>query len=114
MYKLFAIWTRPADVEGFERHYTEVHAPLAAAIPGLRKLVLTRTADPLGEEPSPFHRIAELWFDDAGALEAAAASPAGQAAIEDAAAMRERFGAELVSPAGSSLEQPLAPRAAKG
>jgi len=109
MYKLFAIWTnpRPEDVEAFERHYEEVHAPLAAAIPGLRKLVLTRTADSLGEDLSPFHRIAELWFDDEAALLAGEASPEGQAAIEDAAAMQERFAVTLTSPAGTSVEQPI-------
>jgi uncharacterized protein (TIGR02118 family) len=109
MYKLYAIWTnpRPEDVEAFERHYAEVHAPLAAAIPGLRKLVLTRTADSLGEGASPFHRVAELWFDDEAALLAGEASPEGQAAIADAAAMQERFGVTLTSPAGTSVEQPI-------
>jgi uncharacterized protein (TIGR02118 family) len=48
MYKLYAIWTnpRPEDVEAFERHYAEVHAPLAAAIPGLRKLARRRSRMP--------------------------------------------------------------------
>ncbi|HEX4729867.1 MAG TPA: EthD family reductase [Solirubrobacterales bacterium] len=109
MYKLFAVWTHPNDVEAFERHYVEVHAPLAAAIPGLRKLVLTRTADSLGDEPSPFHRIAELWFEDEAALATGEASPEGQAAIKDAAAMQERFGAKLMSPAGTAVDQPLLP-----
>ncbi|HEX4753965.1 MAG TPA: EthD family reductase [Solirubrobacterales bacterium] len=109
MYKLFAVWTHPDDVEAFERHYVEVHAPLAAAIPGLRKLVLTRTADSLGEGPSPFHRIAELWFEDEAGLAAGEASAEGQAAIADAAAMQERFGAKLMSPAGTAVDQPLLP-----
>jgi uncharacterized protein (TIGR02118 family) len=109
VYKLFAVWTNPApeDVEAFERHYTEVHAPLAASIPGLRRMVLTRTADALGEEPSPLHRITELWFDDEQALAAAAASPEGQATIADAAALVERFGVELTSTGGTAIEQPL-------
>lgn len=109
MYKLYAVWTHPAadQVEAFERHYQEVHAPLAAAIPGLRRLILTRTADSLGEEPSLFHRIAELWFDDEAALLAGEASPEGQAAIADAAAMQQRFGCKLLSPAGPATQHPL-------
>jgi uncharacterized protein (TIGR02118 family) len=109
MYKLFAVWTHPNDVEAFERHYVEVHAPLAAAIPGLQKLVLTRTADSLGDEPSPFHRIAELWFEDEAALAVGEASAEGQAAIKDAAEMQERFEVKLMSPAGTSVDQPLLP-----
>jgi uncharacterized protein (TIGR02118 family) len=109
VYKLFAVWTNPApeDVEAFEGHYTEVHVPLAASIPGVRRVVLTRTADALGEEPSPLHRITELWFDDAEALAAAAASPEGQATIADAVEIQARFGAALTSVAGVSVEQPL-------
>jgi uncharacterized protein (TIGR02118 family) len=111
MYKLFAVWTapRPGDEDAFERHYVEVHAPLAATIPGVRRMVMTRTADALGEEPSPLHRITELWFDDADALAAAAASPEGQATIADAAALTERFGVELTSTGGTAVEQPLGP-----
>jgi uncharacterized protein (TIGR02118 family) len=115
VYKLFAVWTNPApeDVEAFERHYTEVHVPLAASIPGVRKVVLTRTADALGEEPSPLHRITELWFDDEEALAVAAASAEGQATIADAAALVERFGVELTSTGGTCVEQPLTPSGAR-
>jgi uncharacterized protein (TIGR02118 family) len=109
VYKLFAVWTNPdADqAEAFERHYTEVHLPLAASIPGVRKVVLTRTSDSLGDAPSALHRITELWFDDKEALAVAAASPEGQATIADAAALVERFGVELTSTAGTAIEQPL-------
>jgi uncharacterized protein (TIGR02118 family) len=109
VYKLFAVWTnpKPEDVEAFERHYTEVHVPLAASIPGVRKMVMTRTADALGDEPSALHRITELWFDDAEALAVAAASAEGQATIADAGTLVERFGVELTSTGGTSVEQPL-------
>lgn len=109
MYKLFAIWSHPDDVEAFERYYEERHAPLAAAIPGLQKLVLTRTSDVLGDGPAPFHRIAELWFEDAAALEAAKESPELEAAANDVVEMEARFNVTLLSPAGISTEQPLGP-----
>jgi uncharacterized protein (TIGR02118 family) len=109
MYKLYALWTHPEDVEGFERHYVEVHAPLAAAIPGLQRLALTRTSDALGDDPSPYHRIAELWFEDAEALDRAAESPELEAAANDAKEMQERFGVQLLSPAGVSVDSPLGP-----
>jgi uncharacterized protein (TIGR02118 family) len=109
MYKLYAVWTHPNDVDAFEQHYTSVHAPLAAAIPGLQRLALTRTSDVLGEGNSPFHRIAELWFEDEAAMQAAADSPELQAAAEDAGEMQERFGVTLHSPAGLCVDQPLGP-----
>jgi uncharacterized protein (TIGR02118 family) len=109
MYKLFAVWTVPDDIEAFEKHYVETHAPLAAAIPGLQRLALTRTSDFLGDEPSPFHRIAELWFEDAAALEAAKASPELEAAAQDAVEMQERFGVVLHSPAGTTVDAELGP-----
>ena len=107
MYLLYAVWTKPDDVEAFERYYEETHAPLAAKIPGLERLVLTRTSDFLGDEPSPFHRIAELWFTDQEAFEAAKDSPELEAAAIDAGEMQERFNVTLHSPAGVPVDAPL-------
>jgi uncharacterized protein (TIGR02118 family) len=109
VYRLYAVWSHPEDIEGFEQYYESVHAPKAAAIPGLQRLVLTRTGDALGDEPSPFHRIAELWFEDRAALDAALDSPELQLAAEDAAEMEERFGVTLHSPAGSTVDSDLGP-----
>lgn len=111
VYKLFAVWTSPdpGEEEAFERHYTEVHIPLAASIPGVRRLVTTRTSDSLGDGESALHRITELWFDDAAAMHAAEASPEGQATIKDAVEIQERFGATLTSVAGPAAEHPPAP-----
>ena len=39
MYKLIALFTRPDNVEEFDRHYNEVHAPLMKQVPGLERLV---------------------------------------------------------------------------
>jgi uncharacterized protein (TIGR02118 family) len=109
MYTLFAVWTAPnlGEEEAFERHYTETHLPLAASIPGVRKLVATRTADSLGDGEGALHRITELWFDDRAAMEAAEASPEGEATIKDAVEIQERFGASLTSVAGTAAEHPL-------
>ena len=111
MYKLYAVWTSPSpgQEEAFERHYTEAHLPLAASIPGVRRVVATRTSDALGGGQAALHRITELWFDDRAAMEAAEASPEGQATIKDAVEIQERFGAQLTSVAGPASEQPLAP-----
>lgn len=97
MYKIVACWgaPQPADEAAFEEYYREVHAPLAAAVPGLRRLVLTRTSDGLeGGEPA-FYRVAELLFDSPEQMEACAGAPEWQKMREDAGKMVERFGVTL-------------------
>jgi len=66
--------------EAFVRHWVEVHAPLAHAVPGLRRYVQNHIRSTRGRPDIPDHAIeldgiAELWFDDQSALEAAARSP---------------------------------------
>lgn len=109
MYLLYAVWSHPEDIDGFEQYYESIHAPKAAAIPGLKRLVLTRTSDALGDDPSPFHRIAELWFEDRAALDAAIDSPELAVAADDAVEMEKRFGVTLYSPAGSTVDAELGP-----
>jgi len=54
----------PKDVEAFDRHYFEIHVPLAKKIPGLRKYEVSDgpIATPVGT-PN-VHRIGTLHFDD--------------------------------------------------
>jgi len=80
--KLVALYKKPADVAAFEQHYTEIHAPLAKKMPGLRKLEVCRfTGSPGGE--AKFHLMAEMYFDNHEAMKAALASPEGKAAGKD-------------------------------
>ena len=82
MVKLIALYSRPDDVEAFERHYREVHTPLVRKMPGLRRLEVSRvTGSPAGEPR--YYLIAEMYFDDARALEAALRSDEGRAAGKD-------------------------------
>ncbi|MDP6509940.1 MAG: EthD family reductase [Dehalococcoidia bacterium] len=70
------------DIEGFERHYTEVHIPLASKLPGLKKYTrgLVRAS---ANRPSPYYRMAQLYFEDYDSLRRALASPQSQAAVND-------------------------------
>ena len=55
--------------EEFVRYWTEIHAPLGARIPGLRKLVHSYTLAAPGDSRAPdFDGMAELWFDDLSAI----------------------------------------------
>jgi len=72
------------STEEFHRYWREVHGPIAGKIPGCRRYVQSHTIHRAlgGREPS-FDGVAELWFDDWNALEAAMGSKEVEAAIED-------------------------------
>jgi len=73
----------PADPEAFERHYVKVHAPLVRALPGLRAYEYGRALTNFdGSAPDAFW-VVSLTFDDADAMHASFASPAGQLTVED-------------------------------
>ncbi len=79
-------WTH----EQFMKHWIEVHAPLAHAVPGLRRYVQNhikgeRTRADIPATDVAIDGIAELWFDDQAALEAAAKTPEMKALHADGA-----------------------------
>jgi len=86
MIKVVVLLSRRTDMghDDFERYFRESHLPLVAKMPGLRRLVVNWVAaDPSG--PPPEHDVvAEDWFDDAQAMEAAFASPEGKEVVDDA------------------------------
>ncbi len=82
MTKLIVFLTKRADLtrDEFRRYWREIHGPLGAKMPGVRKYVQNHaTAD-----GAPFDGIAEMWFDDTAAMQAAFASPESSAAAVDA------------------------------
>jgi uncharacterized protein (TIGR02118 family) len=109
VYKLYALWSAPKaeDVEEFERLYTERHAALAAAVPGMRRFIVSRTDTGLeGGEPACY-RVAEMIFDSQEALEEAEHSDEWRRLREDAGELIERFGVTLSVAMGEETEHPL-------
>ena len=82
-----AVYETPADPPAFDRHYREVHVPLARKLPGLRRFGLSRDVSVV--RGSPYHLIADLEWDTVEDLRAAFASPAGRATAADAARLAE-------------------------
>ena len=80
--RFVVIYDTPADIDAFERHYSEVHLPLARQYPGLRRY--TRSDQPAVVMGEPCYMIAELDWDDMASLQAALGSEAGSRAAEDA------------------------------
>ena len=83
MARMVVIYPTPDNVEAFDRHYFEIHVPLAKKIPGLRKYEVSNgpIAAPVGT--SDVYLIGTLHFDDLAAIKEAFASPEGQAAGAD-------------------------------
>ena len=82
MVKFVALFKTPEDVEAFEKHYFEIHMPLAEKIPGLIKCEVARLSGMPGQD-SKFHIITELYFDNMDKLNEGMASPEGKAAGRD-------------------------------
>ncbi|RUU06875.1 EthD family reductase [Mesorhizobium sp. USDA-HM6] len=83
MARMVVIYPTPKDVEAFDRHYFEIHVPLAKKIPGLRKYEVSDGPIAMPVGASNIHRIGTLYFDDLAAIEKAFASPEGKAAGAD-------------------------------
>jgi uncharacterized protein (TIGR02118 family) len=64
-------------IEAFQKYWREVHGPLAAAIPVVRRYVQSHTRRAIydaGRTPD-YDGVAITWFDDTGAMRASAVSP---------------------------------------
>jgi uncharacterized protein (TIGR02118 family) len=73
-------------LEEFSRYWREVHGPIGRRIPGLRRLVQSHLVPQPPDMSSPdFDGMAELWFDDMAALDAAKGSPEWRASTADEA-----------------------------
>ncbi|MGH7126231.1 MAG: EthD family reductase [Stellaceae bacterium] len=83
MARMVVIYKMPRDPAAFDRHYFQVHVPLAKQLPGLREYSVSRgpIATPAGGPP--FHMVAALRFDSLAAIREAFATPEGQACGAD-------------------------------
>lgn len=84
MYRLVVCYHRPEDTAAFDKHYADVHAPMAAKIPGLVSFTTGR-CESMDSSAPPYYMLAELVFDSKAALGEAMGSPEGQAAVADVA-----------------------------
>ncbi|CAN5633422.1 EthD family reductase [soil metagenome] len=81
--KLVVLYTQPDDADGFDRHYLAVHGPLVDTLPGLIKWEGARFVAAADGGEQTYHRLAELYFEDQAALEAALGSDPGKATAGD-------------------------------
>jgi uncharacterized protein (TIGR02118 family) len=81
--KLVVLYTQPDDPAAFDAHYREVHVPLAQKIPGLQRFEAGQFVAALDGGEQTYHRIAELYFADQAAMDAAFGSAEGAATAQD-------------------------------
>ena len=82
MAKMTVIYKTPKDIESFERHYFEVHIPLAKQLPGLIKYEISDAAI-ISTTGNTSYRIANLYFDSLDTIKNAFASEIGQKCAAD-------------------------------
>jgi uncharacterized protein (TIGR02118 family) len=82
---VYCITKKPGMTDAdFFRYWEEVHGPMGARIPGLRRLVQSHRLDVPGDaRPADFDGMAELWFDDMAALLEARQSAEWRSSSED-------------------------------
>ena len=92
MIKSISLLTRKQELthEQFMKHWVEIHAPLAHAVPGLRRYVQSHIVEERKRADIPstdvdVDGIAELWYDNRESMAAAMATPAAKALHADGA-----------------------------
>jgi uncharacterized protein (TIGR02118 family) len=82
MVRLLVLYGTPTDTAAFDKHYADVHIPLAKKIPNLIRYTLSRNLTMVAGDP-PLYLVAELDFADMPTAQAALQSPGGHAAARD-------------------------------
>jgi uncharacterized protein (TIGR02118 family) len=82
MAKMTVIYQTPKDIDFFEKHYFDVHIPLAKQLPGLLKYEINSGAIISPTQHSAY-RIANLYFESMDAIKAAFSSEIGQKCAAD-------------------------------
>lgn len=82
MSRMVVIYPQPADPAAFDRHYFDIHVPLAKQLPGLRSYEVSRGPITARGGDAPY-LVATLQFGSMADLRAAFASEIGQACAAD-------------------------------
>jgi uncharacterized protein (TIGR02118 family) len=82
MVRFLVLYDMPADPEAFDRHYRQIHIPLAKQLPGLRRYTISRNHKAVRGDRS-YYLVAELDWDDTAAMQHAFASEVGKATAAD-------------------------------
>lgn len=83
MARMVVIYKNPKDPAAFDKHYFEVHVPLARQLPGLLKYEVSKgSVVALAGAREP-HLVGILYFESLAAIKEAFASECGKACAAD-------------------------------
>jgi uncharacterized protein (TIGR02118 family) len=88
MAKLIVTYEQPKDQQGFDRHYFEIHVPLAKRLPNLKDMSVNKVLQSQNTDAPPY-LIVQLDFESAEALSSAMESAEGKAAADDVGNLME-------------------------
>src|SRR6185437_8078115 len=83
MARMIVIYKTPEDKNAFDKHYFEVHIPLAKKLPGLRKYDISKSPIISTTGDLDTYLIGTLHFDSLDAIKTAFASPQGRDCAAD-------------------------------
>jgi uncharacterized protein (TIGR02118 family) len=83
--KLMVLYGNPDETSAFDAYYAGTHVPLVEKIPHLTRFEHGESLGAADGGEAPYYYVAELAFADAATLQAALASPEGQAVAADVA-----------------------------
>ena len=83
MARMIVIYRTPKDRAAFDKHYFEVHVPMAKKLPGLKKYEVSAPPiiSPVGGKDA--YLVATLHFENMDAIKAAFASECGRSCAAD-------------------------------
>ena len=90
------IFRQPMDAMTFEERWSNEFVPAAEALPGLRRVAVTRFKKSLSD-PLQLYLVHEFFFDDSDSVQQAMASPQGQVAGETLMSIASEFVSVLVA-----------------
>ena len=76
MVRMLVLYNRPEDLAAFDKHYNEIHIPLAKQMPGLLRYTVSRNLS----KGAPYYLVAELDWEVGATLPSAAPTSAWTAA----------------------------------
>jgi len=82
MVRLLVLYNTPENPEAFDRHYNEIHIPLAKRLPGLLRYTVSRNIS-VARGGKEFYLVAELDWENPEAMRAAMASEIGKETTAD-------------------------------
>lgn len=82
MVRFMVLYETPEDPAAFDKHYNEVHIPLAKQLPGLLRYTVSRNFAPV-QASKQYYLVAELDWESMEAMQAAFGSEIGAQAAAD-------------------------------